>query len=125
MKESQTFGLLVLVLAGAGLLAVLSNRLGDRIKVPLPVVFLIAAAVARLLVSSVHAPPDRLVERLVTIALLPVLFDGGTQIGWARFREAAVPIAIVGVLGTFLTDLRTTAWPPLLVFVLVNVYASR
>lgn len=103
MKEAQTFGLLVLVVAGAGLLAVLSNRFGGRIKVPLPVVFLVAAAAARLLISSVHAPSDRLVERVVTLALLLVLFDGGQQIGWSRFRQAAAPIAVVGVLGTFLT----------------------
>jgi cell volume regulation protein A len=107
VKESQTFGLLVLVAAGGGLLAVLSNRLAERIKVPLPVLFLVAAAAARLLISSVHPPHDRVVERVVTIALLMVLFDGGTHIGWSRFREAAAPIAIVGVLGTFLTVAAT------------------
>jgi potassium/hydrogen antiporter len=103
MKESQAFGLLVLVTATAGLAAVLSSRLGDRIKIPLPVVFLVGAALARLLVGALHPPPDRVVERVVTIALLLVLFDGGRQIGWSRFRAAAMPIAIVGVLGTFLT----------------------
>ncbi len=103
MKESEAFGLLVLVTAGAGLLAVLSNRLGDRIKMPLAVVFLVGAALARLLVGDLHRPPDHVVERVVTIALLLVLFDGGRQIGWSRFREAAAPIAVVGVLGTFLT----------------------
>ena len=107
MKESEAFGLLVLVTAGAGLLAVLSNRLGDRIKIPLPVVFLVGAAVARLLVDDLHAPSDRLVERVVTVALLLVLFDGGRQIGWSRFRQAAAPIAIVGILGTFLTVAAT------------------
>jgi cell volume regulation protein A len=103
MKESQAFGLLVLVAAAAGLTAVLSSRLGDRIRIPMPVVFLVGAALARLLVGGLRAPPDRLVERVVTIALLLVLFDGGRQIGWSRFRAAAAPIAIVGVLGTFLT----------------------
>ena len=103
MKESQAFGLLVLVTAGAGLAAVLLSRLAVRIKVPLPVMFLVGAAVARLLVDDLHAPPHRAVERVVTIALVLVLFDGGRQIGWSRFRQAAAPIAIVGVLGTFLT----------------------
>jgi potassium/hydrogen antiporter len=107
MNESETFGLLVLVTAGVGLVAVLSNRLGARIKVPLPVVFLVAAAVARLLVSDLHAPSDRVVERIVTVALVLVLFDGGRQIGWSRFRAAAAPIAIVGVVGTFLTVAAT------------------
>jgi cell volume regulation protein A len=107
MKESQAFGLLVLIIAGAGLAAVLSNRLSERIKIPLPVVFLVGAAVARLLVSDLHAPPHRFVERIVTIALLLVLFDGGRQIGLSRFREAAAPIATVGILGTFLTVAAT------------------
>jgi cell volume regulation protein A len=43
------------------------------------------------------------VERLVTVALLCILFDGGLQMGWRKFRSAAAPIAVVGVLGTFLT----------------------
>lgn len=107
MHEAQTFGLLVLVTAAAGLIAVVSNRLSERIRVPLPVLFLIAAAVARLLVGGLHAPPHRVVERVVTIALLLVLFDGGRQIGWSRFRAAAAPIAVVGVPGTFLTVAAT------------------
>jgi cell volume regulation protein A len=32
-----------------------------------------------------------------------ILFDGGAAIGWRRFREAAIPIASLGVLGTFAT----------------------
>jgi cell volume regulation protein A len=107
MKESQTFGLLVLLTAAAGLVAVLSSRLSARVRVPLPLLFLIAAALARLLIGSLHAPPHRTVERIVTIALLLVLFDGGGQIGRTRFREAAGSIAIVGVLGTFLTVAAT------------------
>lgn len=107
MHEAQTFGLLVLVTAAAGLVAVVFSRLSERIKVPLPVLFLIAAAATRLLVADLHAPPHRIVERVVTIALVLVLFDGGRQIGWSRFRAAAAPIAIVGVLGTFLTVAAT------------------
>jgi cell volume regulation protein A len=107
MNESATFGLLVLVTAGTGLSAVLLHRIGERIKVPLPVVFLIAAALARLLISDLRAPPDQLVERIVSVALVFVLFDGGRQIGWRRFRAAAAPIAVVGVLGTFLTVAAT------------------
>ena len=30
-----------------------------------------------------------------------ILFDGGMDIGWRRFRSAAVPILSLGVLGTF------------------------
>jgi len=32
-----------------------------------------------------------------------ILFDGGTHIGWTRLREAVVPTAALGILGTFMT----------------------
>jgi cell volume regulation protein A len=38
---------------------------------------------------------------VVTVALVCVLFDGGMQIGWSRFRSAAVPVTVTGVAGTF------------------------
>jgi potassium/hydrogen antiporter len=43
------------------------------------------------------------VERIGVIALIVILFDGGLDIGWRRFRVAAVPILSLGVLGTFVT----------------------
>ncbi|WP_249012060.1 cation:proton antiporter [Conexibacter sp. DBS9H8] len=107
MSESASFGLAVLVVAGTGLAAVLLNRAGERIRIPLPVVFLVAAALARQLISGLGPPPDRLVERIVSVALVFILFDGGRQIGWRRFRAAAAPITVVGVLGTFLTVAAT------------------
>ena len=103
MQDAQTFGLVVLVIAAAGLLAVASNPLTERLRVPSPALFLAAAAVTAQLVPDLHAPPRRVVERLVTVALVVILFDGGMHIGWDRFRAAAVPITTVGVLGTFLT----------------------
>ena len=50
--------------------------------------------------SSVSTGPSRAVA---TVALIVILFDGGLSIGWRRFRAAAVPIASLGVLGTFAT----------------------
>lgn len=64
---------------------------------------LVAAAIAVNAIPDLHEPPERLVERLVTVALICILFDGGLNMGWSRFRSAAAPIAITGVLGTFLT----------------------
>jgi cell volume regulation protein A len=43
------------------------------------------------------------VERIGVVALIVILFDGGLDIGWRRFRTAAVPILSLGVLGTFAT----------------------
>ncbi len=103
MSDTIPFAQLVLLVAVVGSLAVLSNRLSERIKVPTPVLFLAAAAVAVHVVPDLHAPPEKVVERLVTVALICILFDGGMHIGWSRFRAASTLIIVVGVLGTFLT----------------------
>src|SRR5262249_8033899 len=42
-------------------------------------------------------------ERVVTVALACILFDGGMRIGWSRFRRAAGPITAAGLGGTFAT----------------------
>jgi len=103
VNDAQPFALLVALTSAAGLLAVLSNRLSAHIRIPAPALFLAAAAVAVRVVPALHAPPERTVERIVTLALLCILFDGGMHIGLARFRAAAAPIGYIGVAGTFLT----------------------
>src|SRR5665811_2085527 len=68
-----------------------------------------AAAIAGAVLPGVVAPPERTVERIVTVALVCILFDGGMHIGWRRFRAAAAPIVVVGVAGTFLTAAAVAA----------------
>ena len=99
MSDTFPFARLVLLVAAAGLLALLSNRLTERIRIPAPLLVLVAAAVAVKAVPDLHHPPERLVERLVTLALIAILFDGGLHLGWSKFRAAAAPIAVVGVAG--------------------------
>jgi cell volume regulation protein A len=103
MSETEHYGLLLAITAAVALAAVLSNRLTERIKIPVPLLMLAGSAVAAAVVGRLHAPGHQTVERIVTAALVLILFDGGMHIGWKRFREAAAPIAIVGVVGTFLT----------------------
>jgi potassium/hydrogen antiporter len=103
MSETYQFALLMLLAAAAGLFALLSNRLTARLNLPAPLVLLVAAAVAVKVIPALHEPPHRMVDRLVTVALVLILFDGGMNMGWGRFRSAAAPIAIAGVAGTFLT----------------------
>src|SRR4051794_7354148 len=102
MHDTQSFALAVLVTGAAAVVALLSNRLTERLRVPAAAVLLAAAAVAVQIVPALQ-PPDWAVEQVVSIALVLILFDGGMGIGRRRFREAAVPISVVGVLGTFLT----------------------
>jgi potassium/hydrogen antiporter len=73
-----------------------------KASIPSAAIFLIAAAVASDLFPSLSVSIAT-VERIATIALIVILFDGGSSIGRRRFRIAAVPIASLGVLGTFAT----------------------
>jgi len=103
MTDTEPFALIVLLTAAVGLVVVLSNRLTERLKLPSPALVLVGAAIAVKVFPALHAPPERAVERVVTVALVCILFDGGMHIGWSRFRSAAGPIAVVGVVGTFAT----------------------
>ena len=93
MDELNVFGTIVLVVAGGLLLALLLIKIGERFPIPEPAIFLLLAAVA-----SDAFPPlaERLtileVERIGVVALIVILFNGGTLVGWRRFRVSAVPI---------------------------------
>lgn len=103
MDDVLPFGVLVAVLSLAGLLAVWSNRVSERIRIPAPAIFLAAAALASDLVPGLGQVPVVTVQRVVTVMLILLLFDGGMHIGWRRFRTAGGPVLLVGVLGTALT----------------------
>lgn len=103
MNDSLRYALVVLFSSGVGLVAVLANRLTERVKIPVPLLVLIGTALAAHVVPAVQPPSERIVERVITIALVLVLFDGGMHIGPSRFRAAVVPILSVGVAGTALT----------------------
>jgi cell volume regulation protein A len=109
MKDLEPFGLIVLVVAGAGVVAVLSNRVSGKILIPAPAIFLACAAVASELKPALYDVSDRTVERIVTVAVAAILFDGGMHIGWARLRQALGAVLLVGVAGTFLTAIAMAA----------------
>jgi cell volume regulation protein A len=101
--DESTFTLTVLIGAAVVVAAVFSNRLTRLLRVPTPAVFLVLAAVAALFL-----PPfghDFLVidERVVSIALVFILFNGGMHIGWGRVRRSLGPIAWIGIAGTAVT----------------------
>jgi cell volume regulation protein A len=103
VTDAEPFALIVLLAAAVGLVAVLSSRLTQLVKVPSPALVLAGAAVAVQVIPALHEPPRLAVERVVTIALACILFDGGLNIGRARFRSAAGAIAATGLAGTVLT----------------------
>jgi potassium/hydrogen antiporter len=104
VSEIADFGLLVLIVAGVVALAVFSNKLSERVPVPAPAIFLLAAATVAHFSPRVARQLSILdVERIAVVALILILFDGGMRVGWRRFRESVVPISMLGVLGTFAT----------------------
>jgi potassium/hydrogen antiporter len=103
MSDVEHFALMVLITAAAVVAAVLSNRISDRIRIPAPAIFLLAAAVASDVIPALRELSVITVQRIVTVALAVILFDGGMHIGWRRFRRAAGPVLWVGVAGTFVT----------------------
>jgi cell volume regulation protein A len=104
VEELTVFGTIVLVVAGGLLLALIATKLSERFPVPEPALFLLLAAIASDVFPELS---ERLsikeVERIGVVALIVILFNGGTLVGWRRFRVAAVPIFSLGVVGTFAT----------------------
>ncbi len=100
---SPAFGLVVLVTAVAGIAAVLSSRVSERLRVPAPAFFLIAAAAASDIWPQLGGLPPAAVENVAGVALAVILFDGGMRLGWRRLRAAALPAVWLGVAGTLAT----------------------
>ncbi len=104
MHEIVDFGTVVLLVAAASVAAVVSTKLSARLRVPAPAVLLLAAAVASALWPTLQQSASvHLVERIAVVGLIVILFNGGIEIGFRRFRAAAVPILTLGLLGTFIT----------------------
>src|SRR5512133_572889 len=103
MSDVEHFALLVLVVGAAIIAAVLLNRISERIRIPAPAIFLVAAAVASDVMPALGELSVTTVQRIVSVALAVILFDGGMHMGWQRFRSAAGPVLWVGVAGTFVT----------------------
>ncbi len=102
MNDILEFGRLILLVAGALSLAILVRVVAARIGLPTAALLLIVAAIASDLsdrLASLLSFED--VQRVATLALIVILFDGGMSMGLAKFRSAAVPITVLGVLGTF------------------------
>jgi cell volume regulation protein A len=103
MAEISHFAAIVLVVTAGFALAVLSTKLTERVPVPVPAILLLASAIAADLWPRLGALPIRTVERVGVVALIVILFNGGLDIGWRRFRASAASIVSLGLLGTFAT----------------------
>jgi cell volume regulation protein A len=97
------FALVVVVCGLALLAAVGSSRVSEWVRIPTPAIFLVAASICADVFPHLGSLTIRADQRIVTIALVLILFDGGMHIGLARFRPVAVGVVWLGVAGTFVT----------------------
>src|SRR3954447_20470949 len=97
------FGGIVFGVSLVTLVAILSNRISDRIRIPAPALFLVGAAVASDLFPALGSVRVQTVQDVVTVALIMILFDGGMGIGWRRLRPNTAAVLWVGVAGTAVT----------------------
>ncbi len=103
MSDSAIFGLILLVVGLAATAAVLSNRLSGVLRIPAPALFLVGAALVSDFFPGLSTLSITTVERVVTVALAVILFDGGMHIGRRRFTAVAGPVVWLGVAGTLVT----------------------
>ncbi len=92
------------VVSGALLAALVFRRVAERVRMPAPVVFLLAAAVASDLyqpLGTAFSPTD--VSWIASGALIVILFDGGVSLGWRRVRPRVGAVATLGFGATLLT----------------------
>ena len=104
MDDVGEFAKIVLVVSGGLSLAIGVRVIAGRLAIPTAGLLLVVAAVASDVVerlSTILTFPD--VQRIATLALIVILFDGGQKIGLHRFRRSAAPILTLGVVGTFAT----------------------
>ncbi len=103
MHDVVPFALAVVVAALALLAAVGSSRISEWARIPTPAIFLVAASICADLFPSLGSLSIRADQRIVTVALVLILFDGGMHIGLDRFRPVAAGVVWLGVAGTFVT----------------------
>ena len=104
MSEITDFGVIVLAVSAALFVALLCMRLADRASLPYAALILATTAIVASASGYVQSALSvEKVQDVATVALVVILFDGGLQIGSARFRRSLRPILALGVLGTVLT----------------------
>jgi potassium/hydrogen antiporter len=103
MHDVIPFALIIVVASVALLLAVGSSRITAITQVPSPALFLVAASVAADVFPDLGSLGIEVDQRIVTLALVVILFDGGMHIGLSRFRPVAGSVLWLGVAGTFVT----------------------
>lgn len=105
MSEILDFAAVVLIVAGGLFVAVATSKVGRWLPIPGPAIFLIVAAVASDVFPGLSVVSIETASRIGVVALIVILFEGGMDVGWRRFRRTWPEVTILGILGTFGTAL--------------------
>ena len=95
LEGADSFALTLLLVAVVASLALLSNQISHRLRIPAPAIFLVGSAAASDLYPALSELPLEAVGQVVTVALILILFDGGTGIGIKKLRSALSPILLL------------------------------
>ncbi len=109
MHDVPRFGLILLLVADALLASMVISRFSARFAVPGPAIFLLLAAGTASAFGSLHGLSVLADQRIVTVALALILFDGGMHIGLRRLRPIMAGVAWLGTAGTLATAAATAA----------------
>ncbi|MHC3474861.1 cation:proton antiporter domain-containing protein [Streptomyces sp. 7R007] len=99
-QEVESLGWAVLIIGSVMAAALVFHPVSERTRIPAPAFFLLAAALASDLVPGLREVPTEAVQRLVTVALIFVLLDGGASLGWRRLRPSLAAASWMGLAGT-------------------------
>jgi cell volume regulation protein A len=101
VTEITEFAAIVLVVAAGVFVAVATSTIGRWLPIPGPAVFLVVAAVASDVFPGLSVVSIETASRIGVVALIVILFEGGMDVGWRRFRRSWAEITVLGALGTF------------------------
>jgi cell volume regulation protein A len=99
LPDPVAFGVVIAVLGIAVLGILAGGRLSERLGIPLPLVVLGATALGAK-VASLAPLGEVAVSRIVTVALIAVLFSGGMHLGRRRVTRSARVVLTLGGAGT-------------------------
>ncbi|MRG87782.1 potassium/proton antiporter [Salinibacillus xinjiangensis] len=97
-------GPLLFLLSVMLIIGVLATKFSSRLGLPSLILFLIAGM---LLNQFIYFDNVELTQFIGILALIIILFEGGTQTKWGRIRPVLGPAISLATLGVFLTTLGT------------------
>ncbi|MGJ9457305.1 potassium/proton antiporter [Oceanobacillus sp. CF4.6] len=100
----EIIGGLLFLLSAMLIIGVLTTKFSSRLGVPSLILFLI---VGMILNRFIYFEEVRLTQFIGILALIIILFDGGTQTKWGRMRPILVPATSLATLGVFITTIVT------------------